>query len=213
MAGTLTAELVLRVRRRVGDLAGVTWSDSTIRGYLSEAQTRLAASLHPGVLHDLSKVAGATLTAALADYALPSDFLRERLVLYKTLTAKRTPAEEYPLKTTGGLAGQSETKPHYWLWGGYLKFLVGTVTQTNGDTYELWYILDPPALSASVDPVVARPLYGLLEEYAVGRCLEENGQPRVAAMILQRFEDLCRIINARCSGNVIHDGPLTDRRP
>ena len=211
-AGDVSKSLLLELRYMLGDLNAATWSSTDLYSFLADGQQAVVRELRDAALYPLSKVTSATLTGGTASYALPSDFLREHVVKYKTLFATRTSLRDLEL-ADDTMQDLTETTPYYYIWDGKIQFQVGTVTQAAAETYEVWYIASPTTISASVDPLVTTPYFNLLLDYAAHLAYVQNQQEVSAEMHLGFFTDACQVINAHYGGPEAWDEPPRDANP
>ena len=213
MAGEIAQKMKSIVRDRVNDKAGTRWSDPDIYAYLNEGQQALAHYLCDGALWQLTSVEQTDLVDATNNYDLPSDFLRERLVKYKTIVARRWTVEEIDALRANPQTAPTEANPFYYIWAGDIYFPEITVIQTNGDQCEIWYIKQPTDMSDAVDPDFGKQFHNLIEDFAVSRCLEQGdgdfGQAEVQAA---HFLEQCLLINSRYRGGSSFEGIPADPR-
>ncbi len=213
--GALAMTLADAVSLRIGDLAGDNWTDTDIYAFLSEGQRYLAQHLCDSALWSLSKVETVTLVAGTAEYDLPSDFLRDRAVKYKTVWAKRWPLSKEDSLRRNQFTSPSEANPYYLIWGGQVRFPRLTVTQAGSENFSLWYIRVPPAMSEAEleEPVLPTALYNLLEDFAVMRCLEARGDAGPAALRHSHLVEEIMTVNARYRGKPAFDNLTRDPKP
>jgi len=211
-AGDLSKEMLARVRMRLGDRAGKIWtSDATIYAFISEGFNVMAHDVVDAALYELMKVQSAVLVGAQDEYDLPSDYLRPRIVKYKGLVAVMWPVDELRgLELT--LYTPAETSPFFYIWDDDLVFEVGTVTQAAAETYELWYVKTPTAVTTTVDPELGEAFFQPVEDFAVSRCMESQQEYGMAAVLMGHFIETCGIINRRYAGAPAFDGIPNDPR-
>jgi len=217
-AGDISKTMLSRVRARLGDKAGNTWSSSTLYAFLNDGFRALAQEVPDGALFHLTRIDSQALVGAQSNYDLPTSYLRPRIVKYKTLYAKRWPIRDLQALRTNTAYTPSETEPYWYIWDNDLHFVVGTVTQGNGEKYELWYLKQPVTISASVDPELPRQYFLPVETYAVSRALEsisgpdETGQGAAAEAKRQMalFHELCFVMALRFRTDVPYDGTPND---
>jgi len=196
-AGDISDAILAVTRARLGDRNGDIWSDAEIFAFLNEAFMEMALNLPDGALPQLTKVESDTLVGGTANYDLPSDFLRARLVKYKGIVAKHWPALEKEALRDDALLVPSETNPFWYLENDDLYFEVGAVTQSNGDTYELWYIMQPTTISTDVDPELHESVFDIVQTYAVARCMEPQRDFDMAKLMRAHFDEECYLTGLR----------------
>ena len=200
------------VRSRLGDPGKVTWTDAALYAYLSEGQRHLANHLCDAALWPLFAVASSLVVVAQTNYALPSDFLRERLVMYKTLYARRwTLAEEDALRDNPQSL-PSETNPFYYLWHGDIWFPRIVPTQAGSEYVDLWYLKATGAIDGSTEPVLPLVYHNTIETFAVGRALEQQRMYDEAKVERAHVLEEVLEINSRYSGKPAYDGIPNDPR-
>ena len=209
-AGDISKGMLAVVRARIGDLAGTIRSDAEIYGFLNTGFRLLAQELNDAAIPYLTKVQSASLTGAQNAYNLPADFLRERIVKYKGLFARRWRLSETEALRTHAFIVKSETEPYYRIWNKELYFEVGTVSQVNGDTYELWYIKIPTAISAAADPELPKQYFDVVEDLAVSLCMEPGRQVEAARFFLLEHQRKVDLIDVRFDGGEPFDDLLRD---
>jgi len=215
MAGATSQELLARVRSLIGEPSQETWHDEEIYSALTAAQLDLiTVRLGDGALFEMSEIDEELLVAGTNVYDLPSDFVRERMVEYKGIYSKRHPARYLKALGEGTATANahytpSETNPFWRIHAGQVVHSVGTVTQANGDAFNLWYISSPAAdISSTADPELGTQLQNLLVWFAVSRCMEQSGEPEIAAAMMAYYKQCCSLINKR-----YHDEMPADRIP
>lgn len=206
-AGDASKKMKAVVLNRVGDKAAVTWSAAEVYLYLNEGFRALANILADAALYELTYVQSAELGDAQANYNLPADFLRVRTVKYKDDWAVQWPVRQLRSINAADpslLLNPSETNPFYYLADGDLIFAVGSggVTQGNGDTYELWYIKTPTAITDAVDPELGEEFYDIVEDFAVSRCQEQGLNFEEAAYQMAANLEKALLVNARVTSTV-----------
>lgn len=206
------ADMLGVVRARLGDPGKTTWKDAALYAYLTEAQRHLANELCDAGLWPLCARATITIIAEQTNYDLPADFLRERLVKYKTRFARRwSLADEDSLRDNPQTA-PSETNPFYYVWNGDLQFPRITPTQAGGETIDLWYLAAPGPISAVSEPILPKPYFNTMETWAVARALEQNEQFEVADVEMAHVVEETILYNSRYSGKPAYDGVPNDPR-
>jgi hypothetical protein len=201
--------MVAVVRARVADLAGAHWTDAELYAFLNAGFLELAHSLPDAALVGLTEATTGALVGAQNEYDLPSDFLRERLVLYKGKVAVR-----WMVRETGALISDSliagaisEANPFYRIWDNDVIFKVGTVTQAGAEVYEVRYIREPTTISSTVDPDLSSAYFNPVEDYAVALCLAEAGQAGAGAVQRAHFDEFCQLVTAQYSNpDFVYDG-------
>ena len=212
-AGDVSKVMKATVRSRIGDLAGTTWTDDEIYAHLNAAQYALAQNLCDAALWQLTKADSTTLAGAQDNYDLPSDFLRERLVKYKGIVARRWPVEELDALRANPQTAPSETNPFYYIWVNDVVFDVSAVTQGNGDEMEIWYIAEPTEMDDDTDPDLGTQFHNIIEDRAVALCLEHGqGEWDEAKEQTAHFLEQCILINSRYAGKPAYDGVPNDPR-
>ncbi len=203
----MTADTLLRVRERVADYTGVRWTDATLYRYLNDGFLAVANQLDDEALFSLYDLETTSLVTGTVAYALPSDFLRERMVAYKSVYATRLNVRDLH---TNSLQTPSETEPYYYIWGGSLRF-TNSVTNAGTDTFKLWYIKKPTAVAAGVETELGDAYHGLAEDYAVALALmETDGAWGYAQWLMELFREEVGIINARFGGPTVFEGVPSD---
>ena len=211
--GDTSKEMLARVRLRLGDRAGTTWtSDTTLYAFLNEGFMALAQNVADAALYNLKKVQSAALVGGTAYYDLPTDFLRPRIVKYKDIVSIFWPVEEIQALIDNPLYTVSESNPFFYIWDGDLYFEVGSVTQGGSDTYELWYIKTPTTISASADPDLGQPFYQPVEDFAVSRALEAAQEYELSAVMMAHFYEATGLINERYKSSGAFSGIPNDPR-
>lgn len=211
-AGDQSQAMVKGVRYRLGDLGGVTWSDAEIYDYLNDAQLSLAHSIVDGGLWAVTKIGEQVLTAELSDYALPTDFLRDRLLKYKGIPARRQSVRNREVRRDNAVMVASETSPYYDIHGGKICLDVGAVTQADGEVYALWYVKQPATMSDSVDPELPSLFFNAMEDFAVSRCLEQSGVKEIARVQMGDFLEQVGLVNLRYEHEEVFDDVATDTK-
>jgi len=209
-AGDVTKALRIAVRHRVGDLQGVRWADAELDSFIDEAQGVLVHVLNDGALWASTKVVETLLVAGTSDYALPSDFVRDRYVEYKGVPAVRWDVRLTDVMRDSSVIVPSETTPFYQIHAGNISFKVGTVTQSGSDKFALWYVCKPPAVGDTVDPALPEGLHNLLLDYVVSRCYEQAGMFDVAERFAALFRQQVDHVNTRYANTEAADERPTD---
>jgi len=187
--GDNAKDIKATIRARLGDRNGDLWSDAEIYAFVNEGFMELAHLLADNALPHLTKVESDTLVGGTSNYDLPTDFLRARLVKYKGIVATHWPAMEKDALRADAIIVPSESNPFWYIENNDLYFEVSAVTQTNGDTYELWYIKQPTTISDAADPDMPEHYWDLVETYAVSRCMEPDKAFDLAKLFRQHFDE------------------------
>lgn len=199
-----------QVRARIGDPDEQGIRDSEVYGYLNEAQQDLCLQLQDAALWSLGIQATAALTIDEAAYALPTDFMRERVVTYKTIVAKRWPILHLGALATNVYHTPTEANPYYYLWdGSYLWLRAGTKT---AGSYYVDYLKVPTDMSVSVDPTLPSEFDPAMVTFAVSRCREQRGIFDESERLWMEYLGMCSVINSRYSGGLPYDNVPGDRR-
>ena len=153
------------------------------------------------------------LLSSSTSYTFPTDFLRERLVKYKGIEARRWTLDEIDALRANPQTKPSESNPFYYIWEGKICFEVDSVTQANGDEYEIWYVKQPTDIGDSADPDLPEQFHNPLEDFAVARCLEQaTGDWEASEVQMAHFLEQCMLVNSRYSGKPAFDGIPSDPR-
>lgn len=209
-AGDRTARLVAQVRSRIGEITAQGIPNSDILAYLNEAQADLCWQLNDAALAVLSEQYAGALTIDEAGYALPTDFLRERLVVYKTKVATRVRVSDLADLTLNTYRVPTEANPSYYLWDGCQLWLRAGL-KTSG-LYNLYYQRSPVAMSATVDPELPEEHNDLLVTFAVSRCREATGDFGESERLWAQYLTSASTINSRHYHGTPFDGVPGDRR-
>lgn len=208
----MAADSLAVVRARLNDPGKVNWGDSTLYVYLAEAQRHLANYLCDAALWPLFAVQATTIVAAQTNYALPTDFLRERSVLYKSVYAVRwTLAEEDALRDNPQTT-PTESLPYYYLWDGDVWFPRIVPTQAGAQTVTLRYLKTTGVLNGSTEPVLPLVYHNTMETFAVGRALQRAKAYDEAKIEMAHVLEEIFLINSRYSGKPAYDGVPNDPR-
>jgi hypothetical protein len=218
--------MIQRVRRRVDDMSAQVFPDAEILTWLSEALRDIASRAPdislPGLCTSTtwgpSTSYAGLIVAAQSAYALPSDFLRDRGLFFTSSGKLGVWAERIAFRAVKRVLENENpsggTKPFYYLWGGSVNLVVGTVG--SGDSFEFYYVKQPPdyevsvntsgvqslvpetgALSDTVDPTVSRHYTRAMEEFAVSRCYEVRRNYEMAVVCMKNYEMLLAAVAAR----------------
>lgn len=187
--GDNSKDILATVRARLGDRSGAIWSDAELYAFINEGFMELAHVLPDNALPHLTKVQSAALVAGTSYYDLPSDFLRARLVKYKTIVARHWPAQEKEALRDDAIIVPAETNPFWYIEDNGLYFSVGAVTQTGAEKYELWYIKVPTTISATADPDLPEHYWDVVETYAAGRAMEPEKQLDMVKLFRAHFDE------------------------
>lgn len=176
-AGDITDDMVATIRHRLGDPGGLQWDDSELLINLNEALRMLADYLKDGALFALTEVKEQALTTAVNSYALPTDFLRERRVVYIAVPAVKWDLDRLQALSSNAHYTPAATEPYYLLWDAKIELLVGGVVQGGTDSVDIWYIKQPTTVTTSVDPEVGRQYRNVLEDMVVEAALSQGEMP------------------------------------
>ena len=235
--GDISRALKLRVRRRLGDVDGTMYTRQEIYMWLSEAIRDIVSrvpdmtipayctTFHYTKSLNAGDYPGMVITAGKDYYDLPSDFLRERGLVWipggvaaSSVWATRLSVEQVAAKEEVWEA--SDTEPYYYLWRGRIYLMVGGVAAN--DQFRLYYVRwpddyivntdeggeqftteGPYSLSDSVDPVIPRYFWRAMTDYAVARCLEARGAWDRARVLLDDYERSLIDVVGRYINNVL----------
>lgn len=207
-----TANLLSQVRARVGEQSEQEILTAAILAHLNEAQHDLCLQLSDAALYALQCEYEGTLTLDGNPYDLPSDFMRERVLKYKTIVARRWPVYKLDaLYGTDAYSTPSATNPFWYLWGNQLRIMAGA---PSAGSYYLHYYRVPADMTtdATSSPSHAMEFDGLLVLFAVSRVREGQGQLDESERLWQEYLDRCAVINSRYGGAMPYDGLAGDGR-
>lgn len=207
-AGAITSELITLVRSRYGEPSEQGLFTSYILGFLNLAQNNLALMCNDAAVWALTEQATAALTLDEEPYALPANFLRERVVKYKTIVAHRLEVIRLDSIANNVYRLPTETEPRYFIWNGKLYLKAGTKT---AGSYYLDYIKSPSQMSESVDPILGREFDEAMVTCALSFCREGRGHSEEAESLWQEYLGMIKVMNSRHSGAQPYDGPSGDR--
>ncbi|MHB8995759.1 MAG: phage adaptor protein [Armatimonadota bacterium] len=206
-AGDVTAMLISRVRMRINDVSQSAVQDTEILSFLDEAQQEVCTQVNDLALESLLRAQTVTLTVGQAAYPLPSDLLRERVVLHRGVVANRWAVANLGALTRDYYSKPVADNPVYYLWGRSLYLLPSDLA----GEYTLHYFASPPALAADVDPLLGREFHDAMVTLAVARCRETTGDLEEAERLWVEFVDRCAVMNTR-GGGLPYDNIPGDRR-
>lgn len=206
-----SVEMKWLLRNLLADKAGDRWSDSELYLYLSMAQRRIAAEASIPTLWALTDIDVGMLVADQSAYALPSDFAYDRLVLYKGIESVRKSKDQIrELVDPNSHVTPSETNPFHVIENETIVFYVDAVTQTNGDTYELYYVRTPAEMTAVVEPELPLHFHNAIIDLAAALAYEAAGEPdRAEAQEAYGLEQIVHM-NARYHGRDPYDDIARD---
>lgn len=208
--GDRTDQLIAQVRSRIAEPSEQGTLDTDIVAFLNEGQLDLCLQVDDAALGCLGEQVTAALTLDEAPYTLPTDFMRERIVTYKTKVARRLRVVDLGALIWNVYMTPKETRPFYYLWDGPSLWLrAGTKTAGN---YILNYLKIPTDMSTSVDPTLTSEFDQLLVTFAVMRCREATGDSVESERLWVEYLDRCTVLNSRYSGGLPYDGVAGDRR-
>jgi len=212
-AGDRTKRMIGRVRSLVGEPSEQGFLDSEILLFLNEAQLDLCLQVNDAALYALQEIAHSPLTLDNEPYELPSNFMRERVLVYKRVMAIRWDVFRLDaLDSTGNVYHQpteSDPPPHWYLWDNKLYIEAGTKTAGN---YHLYYYKLPTTMSVKVDPSLPMEFDGLMVLFGVMRIREKQGHIAESERLWNEYLERCEIINSRYTGREPFDGVPGDRR-
>jgi hypothetical protein len=212
-AGDRTDKLVSMVRARVNEPSEQGFDDDEILAALNEGQQDLCVQLDDAALYAIQEKQNAALTLDTNPYALPADFMRARVLEYKSTVARRWQVHRLDALASDGdtYSQPSETNPAWYLWDNQLYIEAGTKTSGN---YHLYYYKVPTDMTTGVDPLIPAEYDGLLVGFAITRIREKQGGPMwdEGERLWQEYIGRCAIINSRYSGRLPFDGTAGDRR-
>ena len=217
-AGDNTQDMIYTILHRLGDPGATKWNDVTeIVSYINATQREMLDLLSHRALHEVTSIDSTTLVAAQSTYDLPSDFAYALRVIYKSDDAVLWPLEQLRALRQNTHHSQSETSPYVVIWDDKLEFFVGSggVTQTNGDTCELWYIAEPTAVSTTADMDFGNQFRNIIEQGAVARALEQGDAGNYQQAQIERgiFEFLCEMVNMHYGRVASYGGFANDPAP
>lgn len=206
-----SVEMKWLLRTLLADRAGDRWSDSELYLYLSMAQRRIAAEASIPTLWALTDIDEQTLVAAQSAYALPDDFAYDRLVRYKGIESVRKSKDQIrELVDPNSHVDPSETNPFHVIENDTIVFYVDGVTQTNGDTFELYYVRTPAAINATTDPELPAFFHNAIIDLAMHYAHESGDEPsRAEAQEAYGLEQVV-VMNARYHGRDPYDDIARD---
>ncbi len=206
MAATAeTQEIIDRVRLRIAEPSVGMITDAEIIEFISLAQRDLIWRLPNAALWCVTTVKETTIVAADEEYTFEGDaaaagFVREISVKWKDNYAKRWEAAHLKkLKSVSELE-PSETNPFYTILTESIFFHVSAATQTNGDVFEIIYIQMPADIEIDITPVgpeFTRAYFPAIEDFVVGQCWEQRGNPPASEKAMLRYAE--KIVQIRGS--------------
>ena len=210
--GDTSKALLSSLRYRLGDPASLLYSDATLYRALNWGYMEAANSLPDAALYQLFALDAVALVASTSYYALPGDYLRERVLVYKDLPAKRWDISEVGTLGLGTLAEPSEDHPLYYVWAGRLYFPF-VVTQAGGETYDLYYVKQPVTISDSADPELGPEFDDIVEQYAASTVLQREPDTQAhSAAVLEQLRILVDTIGQRYFPGGPYEGLARDPR-
>lgn len=207
-----TPILLAQVRSRVNEPSEQGILTAAVLAHLNEAQHDLCLQLSDAALYALQEEYEGTLTLDEAPYALPTDFMRERVLKYKTIVARRWPVFQLDaLWGSNAYNVPTQATPYWFLWNNQLFIKAGTKT---AGSYYLHYYKTPTDMSTAVtsSPSLPMELDGLMVMFAVMRVREGQGQLAESERLWQEYLDRCAVINSRYGGQMPYDGLPGDGR-
>ena len=202
--GDVTAALVAEVRKRIGTSATLGFSDDLLRLWLTRGQYDLIWRLHTGAILEQTTTVSGVLTAS--KFPLPANFLREAYVKVGGKRARRWNVSERR-NLGGSLASPSASDPFYYLWhdGSSVKGIVQVADAASTLPYDLFYVMRPLTLSASVDPLLGREYDDLLVYFALASCREQREEYEEEVALRAQYAWSINLVNSR-----FMPGPLTE---
>ena len=209
-AGDISDALVSSFRLRIGDPGSLLFTDAQCFAALNLAYLQLAKELADPPLYALFAVQTTALGAGIVAYALPTDLLRERLVEYKGIPARRWPLDQSGLVESSSLAAATEADPAYFIWGGNVNLLNAC---TGGGNLVVSYLKRPTTITTNVDPEMGREFDEMVEMYAQQTLRQSSPITQAhARAIVARLQTLTGIINQRYQGGASFDDDPRDPR-
>ncbi len=205
-----TLRMIAAVRGRINEPSEQQLTNAQLLTFLNDAQQELCIQLNDGALWSLKASVIRALTLNEAAYALPADFMREEILSYKGIVARRWSVRELDaLSGSNVLHEPSETRPYYYIWNNQLWIRAGTKTSGN---YRFYYVAAPTDMTTVLDPEVPVEYDDLMVTFATSLCREAQALPEEAERLRQEFLGRCAIVNSRFSGSMPHDTVPGDRR-
>jgi len=199
MAATaLTQEIIDRVRLRIGEPSVGMITDAEVAEFMSLAQRDIIWRLPDAALWCVTTVKETTIVADQEEYTFEAadlaatGFVREISVKWKDNYAKRWEAAHLKkLKSVSELE-PSETNPFYTVLTESFYFHVSAATQDNGDVFEVIYIQLPADIDIGgvpVGPEFTRAYFPAIEDFVVGQCWEQRGNPPASEKAMLRYAE------------------------
>jgi hypothetical protein len=211
-AGDISDSLVADVRSRTGTQSQSGILTAQIFAYLNMGIQDLAQRLNDLALDTLTRTATGTVSAASAPshstavyFALPADFMRERMVKYvdsqcTRLDISRIDEIDYP----GSHRAATTTEPWYYIWEGRCYIQAGVQTLV---AYTLEYTAVPVTITTDVDPDTPPILNDVIVDFAVALCRWQKDEVAEYLRIMDSYRKRIMVINSRARG------PLSEREP
>jgi len=199
------------LRTLLADLGEDRWGDTELYLYLSMAQRRIAAEASIPTLWALTDIDVQTLVADQEEYDLPDDFAYDRLVLYKGIESVRKSKDQIrELVDPNSHITPSETNPFHVIENDDIVFYVGTVTQGDSETYELYYVRTPAEIDAETNPELPEHFHNAIIDLAMQLAYEAADEPeRAEAQEAYGLEAIVHM-NARYHGRDPYDDIARD---
>ena len=205
-----TLKMLAAVRGRINEPSEQGLTNAQLLIFLNDAQMELCIELNDGALAALKTSQTVALTLDEAAYALPTTFMREQVLKYKTILARRWSVRELDaLSGTNVLHEPTEGRPYYFLWNNQLWIRAGTKTAGN---YIFYYLAEPTDMTVVLDPSLPVEYDDMMTTFAVSLCREAQGQLAEAERMRQEFLGRCRVVNSRFGGAAPYDNVPGDRR-
>ncbi len=202
-AGTLTQEIIDRVRVRIAEPTASMITDAQLADFITECQRDLVfqlpdAALWPVIIDKTTTIAAGTEAYFFETAPLVATrFVRELSVKYKANYAKRLEADDVVNLDIPDLAA-SETRPYYTLFDDGITFeLGGEATQANGDVFVIRYVKLPADISIGVTPVEPEfpwQFFGIIEDFVVSRAWEQREEEERSVRAYQSYTQRLRAV-------------------
>jgi hypothetical protein len=211
-AGDITDGMVADVRTRVGAQSESGVLTPQILAYLNMGIQDMVQRLNDGALPTITATATGTVSAASAPchatavyFALPADFLRERIVKYVDSQCNRLDISRIDMiDHSGSHRAPSATNPWYYIWEDLVYIQSGSQSLV---AYTFEYVSVPVTITTDVDPDIPVVYNDIAVDFAVALCRFQRKEFKEWQRIMDDYEERIRFINSRL------EGPLSEREP